>query len=344
VPAVASYEFWSPNHQMLAEIGYNSLSQVNPRPVREYIYLGGQRVTKKTRTWDESTGVFTEKNVYYLQGNHLGATVQATDSSRTVVMRADYTPFGDKVLSGVGFDVGGLTFGPGLPGQYQEGTTTGFTNPIHNGRRYLLADKGMYLQPEPVLSVPGIVLAYGVSGVPLNAYAYAAGNPVKFVDPSGLEPIGWDWREARRGAPPIQPTTDPTMRKFEIGLGISLLALAALPVVIFTIEYFWPAAFAAAPTVAAAPDCRQLSEAFIRATGQGQLVTLVPQAGQTLQALPGVFANPVALHQAVLLESGVVVDPLLGTSFPSIQIFLQTVVGPAGAATQVMVNGQVINL
>jgi hypothetical protein len=92
-------------------------------------------------------------------------------------------------------------------------------------------------------------------------------------------------------------------------------------------------------------DCRQLSEAFMQATGRGDAITLVPRATQTLQTVEGVFSSPVAYHQAVLLENGAVVDPLLGATFLNVQAFVQYVVGSQGmAATQVMVNGRVVGM
>jgi len=195
--SAAAYDFWSPNNELLSEIGPTSNNQ---RPIRDYIYLGNERVAMVTGTW--ATGMIpvginpiTEGSTYFLQGNHLGATIRANEFSLSslntgVVMWADYTPFGDKVLTGTGFDIGGLTFGPGLPGQYQDndGTvSTRYTHPVYNGRRYYLPWLGIYTQPEPVLSVPGIVEAYGVAGVPLNAYSYAANNPQKYIDPSGRD-------------------------------------------------------------------------------------------------------------------------------------------------------------
>jgi RHS repeat-associated protein len=192
VPNVTAYEFWSPDNRLLGEIGYYSTSGIGPRPIKEYIYLGNERVAVATGEWCDgvaiigkcTVGQYIEGTTYYLQGNHLGATIQATNSTGTWVMRASYGTFGNKTLSGSGFDIGGLAFAPGLPGQ----SDAAGSDPLYNGQRSYLAGYGRYMQPESVLQVPGLVRDYAAAGMPLNAFQYAANNPLRYIDADGLKP------------------------------------------------------------------------------------------------------------------------------------------------------------
>ncbi|MDR0966449.1 MAG: RHS repeat-associated core domain-containing protein [Myxococcales bacterium] len=83
-------------------------------------------------------------------------------------------PFGQATLSG------DLEFNLRYPGQYQDNDFV-----YYNGYRYYEPKTGRYLQPEPLYQNPEVVQAYAVAGYPLNPYAYAANNPLRFVDPSG---------------------------------------------------------------------------------------------------------------------------------------------------------------
>ena len=110
-----------------------------------------------------TTCTYSEKPVNYLQGNHLGATVQATDASRNVVWKIDYDAFGR--ASGTGAQ----DFRLRLPGQVQD-------NPYlyYNGYRFYDPDTGRYIQPEPLYQDPEAILEFVADGMVMNPYAYAA--------------------------------------------------------------------------------------------------------------------------------------------------------------------------
>jgi len=62
------------------------------------------------------------------------------------------------------------------------------TELAENWHRYYdpVAGGGRYYQPEPVLQDPKVVADYARRGIQLNAYAYAAHNPLFYTDPDGL--------------------------------------------------------------------------------------------------------------------------------------------------------------
>jgi RHS repeat-associated protein len=109
----------------------------------------------------------TNRSYYLFDGR--GSVVAVTSSSGSVTNSYTYDPFGvttetKALLTNV--------FNPWrYAGQYQD-TTTGL---YKMGARYYQPELGRWTQPDP-------------SGQEANPYLYVAGNPVNFVDPSGLLP------------------------------------------------------------------------------------------------------------------------------------------------------------
>ena len=56
-------------------------------------------------------------------------------------------------------------------------------------RRFAVGSR-KYLSPEPLLQSPTYVRRMAQSGMSVPAYAYAANNPISYVDPSGLAIMG----------------------------------------------------------------------------------------------------------------------------------------------------------
>lgn len=110
----------------------------------------------------------------YLHTNHLGAVEAATDHERKLLWRAAYHPYGKlaSLSTQRGFELNLR-----LPGQYLDAETG-----LHyNDRRYYDPELGQYLTPDPI----------GLHGG-VNSYAYVDGNPLKYVDPSGLILFAFD--------------------------------------------------------------------------------------------------------------------------------------------------------
>jgi RHS repeat-associated protein len=127
-------------------------------PLVDYIYLDALPVAAL------SPGA---GQVYFLHDDRLGAPQVATDSGQTVVWSAGYGPFGE-MTTVPSLIVQNLR----LPGQEYDGDTGLY----HNGFRDYAPGWGRYLQSDPI----------GLAGGP-NTYSYAAANPVKLIDPFGLQ-------------------------------------------------------------------------------------------------------------------------------------------------------------
>ena len=108
----------------------------------------------------------------FLHSDHLGRPKFATRADGTVSWDGGITtPFGVQVTA-LAAQTQALMF----PGQYEDAETTGAGVTLsHNWHRTYDPTLGRYLQSDPI----------GLAGG-LNRYAYVGGNPVSFVDPSGL--------------------------------------------------------------------------------------------------------------------------------------------------------------
>jgi RHS repeat-associated protein len=123
--------------------------------------------------------------IAYLHNNHLGATELVTDTEGKPVWQAEYSAFGKIVqisassqfTGKTGSQASKFTLNLRLPGQYQDDETGLY----YNDRRYYDPSRGQYLTPDPL----------GLRGG-INTYAYVKGNPLKYIDPSGLILFAFD--------------------------------------------------------------------------------------------------------------------------------------------------------
>ena len=129
-------------------------------------------LTAQQALCDGSGPVTSISGTYYLHADHLGRPQFATDSDGSVVwdMGDGVTPFGEGVNLAGAF-AQKLMF----PGQYADAETGAEITLSHNWHRTYDPTLGRYLQADPI----------GLAGG-LNRYAYVGGNPVDWIDPSGL--------------------------------------------------------------------------------------------------------------------------------------------------------------
>ena len=125
--------------------------------VAEYVYLNGSPLAK-----------LEETNTYYYHNDHLGTPQKLTDGTGTVVWSADYKPFGEATVT-----VSTITNNLRFPGQDYD-SETGLN---YNYFRDYNPVIGRYIENDPL----------GISGGKNHLYWYTGNNPVKFIDPLGLQ-------------------------------------------------------------------------------------------------------------------------------------------------------------
>lgn len=158
--AACSYQMYSQAGQLLTSQDYRNNKRV------ESIYLGGSLVA--LRELETTTSTTTTK---YQHTDALGSPVAETNSSRAILEKSEYEPFG-QVLNRP------LEDGPGYTGH----TLDASTGLNYMQQRYYDPNIGRFLSADPVTT-------YGnpISG--FNRYRYAANNPYMYTDPDGR--IDW---------------------------------------------------------------------------------------------------------------------------------------------------------
>ena len=136
--------------------------------LREYITLGGATIA-----------IIDAGGINYVHNDHLATPQVMTDGAAAVVWDASYRPFGEATIAGAAANQ------QRFPGQTAD-AETGYSD---NWYRTYDASLGRYLQSDPI----GLMAGF-------NTYAYAGGNPVMNMDPTGqfimFVPLFWAVVEA----------------------------------------------------------------------------------------------------------------------------------------------------
>jgi RHS repeat-associated protein len=122
---------------------------------------------------------FNSEKRYYYHSNHLGSINVVTDDKGKVVERRDYKPYGDR------FEWTGPESGPRellttFNGQRYDDTIGLY----YFGARHYDPEMGRFLNSDTQVPNP-------MDPKSLNRYAFAAGNPIRYTDPTGHG--FWDW-------------------------------------------------------------------------------------------------------------------------------------------------------
>ncbi len=112
---------------------------------------------------------------YYHHRDHLGSLRAVTDPAGWQVSTHDYYPFGMEVFD----PVSGPAEGSAL--RYTGHERDDLTGADYMKARYKLPTQAAFMSPDPI--------APSMLGLPhsWNRYAYVSGNPIRFLDPAGLE-------------------------------------------------------------------------------------------------------------------------------------------------------------
>ena len=147
-PAATTWYAFSPNGKLLYED--------NGTTVRTHTYAGSRHLAV-----DETEAGTTTR--YYTHTDHLGSVTTVTDSEGTLVWDNEYLPFGEEQTP----DESRFAMFTGK----QKDPDTGL---YYFNARWYDASLGRFVTQDPIRD-----------GV--NWYAYCENNPLKFVDPTGLE-------------------------------------------------------------------------------------------------------------------------------------------------------------
>lgn len=140
-----------------------------------YVYRDGEPLAQiaAPNTPTETGNAGAQERITYLEIDHLGTPRVGTDAQARVVWRWDSDAFGTTAANEDPGNTGTRTVvNLRFPGQYFDRESG-----LHyNWARYYDASMGRYSQSDSTGLAGGI-----------NTYSYAIGNPMSFVDPSGLD-------------------------------------------------------------------------------------------------------------------------------------------------------------
>ena len=170
-----------------ADVSFDSLIVLS---VVRYYYSGGQRIALRR------DGI-----VSYLLTDQLGSTRVTTDEAGAWAAEMKYYPFG-----WTRYNPGGQITTYRFTGQRWDPGTGLYW---YNSRWYdpLI---GRFIQADTIVPQPG-------NPQDLNRYTYCRNNPLRFIDPSGYDPLDQAWQDEFRKVHRRDPTAeDMQIRLFSI--------------------------------------------------------------------------------------------------------------------------------
>jgi len=127
-------------------------------PIVDYIYLDSRPFAQ----------VRSGEQVHYYHTDHLGTPRAMTNAARAIVWKVQTDPFGNEIPGGIKTVENNLRY----PGQYFDQETGLHYNMFRNYD----PKTGRYIEPDPI----------GIQKGNNHIFSFAANNPVRFYDPSGL--------------------------------------------------------------------------------------------------------------------------------------------------------------
>ncbi len=145
-----------------------------------FVYdAGGQLIAEYTAGNPSSGGTS------YLTSDHLGSTrlVIKSDGTTTTTTRHDFLPFGEEIQAGIG----GRTTGQGYVADTVRQKFTQKERDIESGLDYFGARYYSSAQGRFTSVDPSMVSARTVNPQTWNRFLYVINNPLRYVDPSGMQ-------------------------------------------------------------------------------------------------------------------------------------------------------------
>ena len=148
------------------------------------------RLNQVTITGVNSAGA----TVQWLVTDHLGTPRLIVDQTGTLAhtKRHDYLPFGEELFAPAGGRTAalGYTGGDNVRQQFTQKERDVETGLDYFGARYFASVQGRFTSTDPLMAS-----AYVGNPQTWNRYTYALNNPLKYVDPDGMEPKFRDFNQ-----------------------------------------------------------------------------------------------------------------------------------------------------
>jgi RHS repeat-associated protein len=156
----------------------------------------GGSVTRTVTYYPAAGAMRINSTLYFTLKDHLGSASVVTDASGNILGENRYYPYGETRLTT------GTIFTDKLFTGQREMAGLGI---YHYGARFYSPKLGRFLSADSIVSNPMNPQAF-------NRYSYVLNNPLRYIDPSGHDPVcGFDYSDPECNGPdPWVPTTPPT--------------------------------------------------------------------------------------------------------------------------------------